>query len=149
MPIICVERFHFEVIGPVISGKEYGQMGFADKGQEWLYNKLGLISVYMNLRLKCKVCGTVHKGYGVTDHLQKTEHVAARKALIDQVEPVGDWCEDCPMLIQESNPYYDVVETVCRLGFFYEDQDEGYFRAVYRIDEELWRPEMCKERLRR
>lgn len=146
--LLSVERAYFAVDGPIIKGKLQGMMGFADECSKDLYEHWGLITVYANLQMRCKVCNYVAKGFDATNHLQTKDHVAKRKELEQQVTPIHElYCEGCSMLMKEENPYNDCVEQVCRLGYFHAYKDiDGNPEFDYLIDEELWRPQMCKEK---
>lgn len=149
MTLIAVERSSFEVVK--LSTKSlWGVLTFCDEIQDILYDRYGMIIVRIDTKLRCKVCRSEFDGYKARSHTQETAHLnlwsTRYSTIISQNVILGSWCDGCNMLMEEQHPYLKKREQVCRLGFCHEEEDALGIKYNHVIDDELWRPEMCKER---
>lgn len=149
MTMIAIERSFFEVVR--LNTKPFrGVMTFNYEMQELLYDRYGLIVVGVDTKLRCKICRHEYDGYKVRSHTIENAHVntweSKHSTIISQNILLGSWCDGCPCLMWENHPYLKKQEQVCRLGFCHEEEDALGIKYNHVIDDELWRPEMCKER---
>lgn len=148
--MIAVERGAFEVVK--LSTKKARGMtsAFNHEVQETIYDRYGLIVVFIDTKLRCKVCHLEFDGYKARSHTQETAHLnvwhSQHSKIISANLVLGSWCDGCPMLMYEKHPYLDQTDQVCRLGFYHEEEDVLGIKFNYVIDDELWRPEKCKWR---
>jgi len=113
--------------------------------EEWLRVQFGFVPIFIDTEVTCKVCSERIKGYDGGKHLQLKTHVEKREELLARVI-VGnpDYCEGCPCLMQEDNPWNDMTELVCQLGYAHKYHEYGTPVVDYCIDDDLYRPEECK-----
>lgn len=60
------------------------------------------------------------------------EHPCSLKRQVNPIDP--DFCEGCPLLLDDDG-------LRCRLGYAYLTEELTF---DHKIDEELWRPNVCK-----
>ncbi len=138
---LVVERCHFSV--------SHGQLDYENEAELYMARQWGWITVYMGMKLECKICGVIEQDFKAIPHLQLKTHIAAKNKLIQMFlngngPDHPDYCEGCICLIKEDNPFEDTVENVCQLGHCYKERDiDDRLKITYALGSDLFRPPEC------
>ena len=145
MPTIMLERKNWSFHPHTKAGRESFQQEDRNEHERFMREQFGWLPLFAATELTCKVCGERMKGDAALGHLQTKSHLVKREELLQSISCIDpDFCDGCPNLMQEDNPWSEMTEQVCRLGYAYQVMDyEGTPSIIYEIDEDLTRPGSC------
>lgn len=137
MPLVLVERKNW-----IIYQKEAEDR---NEIEAYLRTQFGFLPVFVTTEVTCKVCEERMSGYDGIKHLQTKSHIQKREELSERIMVLHhNYCDGCPVLMEENNSYENRTELACRLGYAYRDFDvEGIPIIEYAIDDDLTRPKKC------